>query len=178
MTASAFDPRQLESQRLGHSDEVLRTDTLADLVAVTDHMGAQAKSSLRILAPDTEPELYARENFAQIVAALVAQRGRVARIRMLVADPSRARHETHRLVDLWHRFPSFIDIRELRDVYASTREAFLLADDVGLVRREEKDSWAAVATYRNLNTARARAAWFDEAWEHAAPASALRRVNL
>lgn len=176
--ATPFDPAQLASQRLGESDEVLRTDSLLPLQAITDHITAQARNSLRILAPDTDPELYGRDAFSRIVAAFIAERGRVARIRMLIADPAPARHHAHALVTLWHRFPSFIEIRELRDVYASTREAFLLVDDTGLVRREEKDNWAAVSTYRSLTTARARAGWFDEAWAHAAPCSALRRLGL
>lgn len=181
MTDSAsapFDAGLLASQRLGESDEVLRTSSLVDLRTVTDHMAAQARSSLRILAPDTEPELYGRDAFVDIVGQLIADRPRVARIRMLVADANRARHETHHLVDAWHRFPSFIEIRELRDVYLSTREAFLLVDDTGLIRREAHDNWAAVATYRNLTTARSRANWFDEAWTHSAPCSQLRRLGL
>lgn len=178
MAEPAFDPKQLEQQRLGTSEDVLRTASAPELVAVTDHMAAQAQHNLNILAPDTEPELYGREAFGRIVAELISQRGRVARIRMLVVDPARARHETHRLVELWHRFPSFIEVRELRDVYANTREAFLLADDIGLIRRQDKDDWAAVATYRNLTTARARAAWFEEAWAHSAPCSVLRRLSL
>lgn len=173
-----FDISQLASQRLGESDEVLRSERLADLQAIVDHMAAQACSDIRILAPDTEPELYGREAFARCVTELIAHRSRVARIRLLIADPARARQDTHALIELWHRFPSFIEVRELRDVYASTREAFLLVDGIGLVRREERGHWAAVTTYKSLTTARDRAAWFDEAWNHSAPCSALRRLGL
>ncbi|MFZ5722863.1 MAG: hypothetical protein ACOY33_04285 [Pseudomonadota bacterium] len=178
MTEPGLDPKQLDGQRLGHGDEVLRTRTLAELIAVTDHMTAQAMNNLRILAPDTEPELYGRDDFGALVSDLIARRARVARIRLLIADPSRARHQSHKLIELWHRFPSFIDVRELRDVYAENREAFLLVDDTGLIRREEKTEWPAVVTYRNPATGSSRAGWFDEAWEHAAPCSALRRLGI
>lgn len=178
MTDPAFDVKKLDVQRLGESDEVLRTDSMADLIAVTDHMTAQARFNLRILAPDTEPEIYGRDAFGRLVSELIASRPRVARIRLLLVDPSRARHQTHRLIELWHRFPSFIEIRELRDVYANTREAFLLVDDVGLVRREERENRDAVITYKSRTTAPGRAAWFDEAWEHSVPCTALRRVSL
>ncbi len=173
-----FDASRLEHQVLGVSNDVLRSERLADLQTIVDHMTAQARNDLCILAPNTEPELYGRDAFARLVADLIANRGRVARVRLLIADPARARHSSHALVMLWHRFPSFIDVRELRDIYASTREAFLLVDSTGLIRREEMESWAAVSTYKNLTTARDRATWFDEAWARSAPCSALRRLGL
>lgn len=167
-----------EGQILGHSDDVLRTETLAGLVAVTDHLSAQAMRSIDIVAADAEPELYGRAEYGRIINDFIARRRQVARIRLLLVDPARARHQPHRLVELWHRFPSFIEIRELRDIYAQTREALLIVDRTGLIRRPEKNDWAAVITYKSLTTARDRSSWFDEAWTRSAPCSELRRLGI
>lgn len=165
-------------QKLGESETVLRTDTLAELIAVTDHLSAQACRSIDIVAADAEPELYGRNAFGQVVSSFIARRSRIGRIRLLLVDPARARHQPHRLVELWHRFPSFIEIRALRDIYAETRESLLIVDRTGLIRRPEKNEWQAVITYRSLTTARDRSNWFDEAWTRSAPCSELRRLGI
>lgn len=168
----------MDSQVLGQSGTVIHTTDFADLVAATDRMVAQATRTIRILSHDTEPALYNREPLAALVASLIARRSKVARIQLLINDPRPAERETHRLVTLWHRFPTFIDVRELRDEYAKTREALLIVDEIGLIRRPDYESAAAVVTFRNLNTARDRATWFDEAFSRGAPCTALRRLHL
>lgn len=163
---------------LGRDERVIRTETLAELIRATDAMVAQASETLRILSHDTEPELYDRPEFAGLVSSLISRRSKVAKVRILIRDPARAVQRNHRLVALWHRFPSFIDLRELRDEYARTREAFVVVDDIGLIRRPEFESPAAVVTFRNLNTGRDRAGWFDEAFARGAASRALRRLSL
>lgn len=171
-------PQDIAQQVLGTSEDVIHTDDFAGLAAASDRMVAQATRSVRILAQDTDPALYSRPAFVEHLARLIATRSRVASIRILIADPARATREPHRLVDLWHRFPSFIDLRELRDEYARMEEAFLIVDDIGIVRRPHHTALDAVVTFRSLTTARERAAWFDDAWAHAAPCTALRRLRL
>lgn len=163
---------------LGESEEIVHTRDFAELEAATDHLVAQARRSVRILAHDTEPALYSRKPFTDLLARLISQNSQVASIRVLVADTARATQEPHRLVDLWHRFPSFVDFRVLREQYAKMEEAFIIADDIGIIRRPHHQNVAAVVTFRNVSTARERAAWFDEAWVRGAPCVALRRVTL
>jgi len=167
-----------DNQVLGESEDIIHTGSLSELIAATDRMVAQATHSIRILSHDTEPEIYGREEFTALLTTFISQRSKVARIRILIADPSRAVRSTHRLVQLWHRFPSFIELRELRDAYAKTREAFLIVDDTGLIRRPEHEATAAVVTFRNIATARDRTHWFDEAFTRGAASTALRRVSL
>lgn len=166
------------TQVLGATDTVIHTETLTELIAATDQMAAQAKFSLRILAHDTQPTLYSREPFIGLLTNFISQRSKVAKIQVLVADPRRALKESHYLVDLWHRFPSFVDFRELRAEYNQSREDFLLVDDIGLIRQPEPDSSVAVVTFRNLTTARERATWFKNTWAHSTTCHALRRLSL
>lgn len=166
------------TQRLGESEDVIPVETLAEIAAACDAMAGQARHNLCILSQDTEPELYGRQAFTDLLAALIAQRSKVASIRMLVRDPRRASREPHRLVDLAHRFPSFIEIRQVRDVWARNDEAFLLVDGIGLIRRAHHEDSTAIVTFRNLATARERATWFEDAWQHASPCQELRRVRL
>lgn len=168
----------ISTQVLGESEDVIHTHDFAQLEAATDRLVAQARTSIRILAQDTDPALYSRQPFIDALATLISTRSKVASIRVLVADPARATREPHRLVDLWHRFPSFVDFRQLRDGYTRMDEAFLIVDDIGMIRRPHHADIAAVVTFRNLTTARERAAWFDEAWSHAGPCTALRRLRL
>lgn len=168
----------IRTQVLGETEDILHTEDFAGLEAATDLMVSQARASVRILAQDTDPALYSRPVFVEHLAHLISAHSRVASVRVLVADPRRAQREPHRLVELWHRFPSFVEFRELREPYARQEEAFMIVDETGLVRRPHHGSLAAVVTFRNPSTARDRAAWFDEAWSHAAPCTALRRLSL
>lgn len=165
-------------QVLGRSEDIIHTSTLTELVAAIDSMAAQATRDIRILSHDTEPEIYGREEFIELLSGFITRHRKVARVRILIADPARAVRDTHRLVQLWHRFPSFIALRELRDEYRRTREALFIVDDIGLIRRPEHESPAAVVTFRNLATGRDRAAWFDEAFSRGAPCVALKRLSL
>lgn len=167
------------AQRLLGKDETLvRTSSGIELCNAIDSMVAQAGHSIRILSHDTEPELYGRSEFTDLLAGFIGRRRKVAKIRVLIADPARALRSTHRLVALWHRFPSFIDLRELRDEYARTREAFLVVDEIGLVRRQDHEAPEAVISFRNIPAARDRAAWFDEAFARGAASTSLRRLSL
>lgn len=168
----------IEQQVLGQSEDIIHTTSLGELVAATEHMVAQATYSIRILSHDTEPEIYGRDEFITLLTSFISKRSKVAKIRILIADPSRALRSTHRLILLWHRFPSFIELRELRDEYARNREAFLVVDDIGLIRRPEHESPAAVVTFKNIATARDRAAWFDEAFMRGVASNALRRISI
>lgn len=167
-----------EQQELGKTDDVFHTTSLTEQVVATDRMVSQAMHDIRILSHDTEPELYGREEFISLLTSFITRRSKVAKIRVLIRDPARAVQHTHRLVQLWHRFPSFIELREVTGDYAKTREALLIVDGIGLIRRPEYENPAAVVTFRNLTTARDRATWFDEAFRHGVASRALRRVSL
>lgn len=169
---------EIAQQVLGQSEDVIHTTSFSELELATDTLVAQARRSVCILSHDSEPELYDREAFAALLARLISQRSQVARIRVLFADTRRAEREGHRLVKLWHRFPSFVDIRLLGEEYARQPEDFLLVDDIGLIRRPHHGEPDAVITFRNIATARERAAWFDEAWTRSGPCTALRRIHL
>ena len=164
--------------KIGQDDIVIHTHTQDELLHATDSMVAQAQRSVRILSRDTDPEIYNRDAFTALLGRLISRHSRAARVRILIGDPRPATQVTHRLIELWHRFPSFIELRELRDEYAKNQEAFVIVDDIGIVRRPHHASPEAVVVFRSLTTARDRAAWFDEAFERGAPSSTLRRLSL
>lgn len=168
----------IAQQLLGKSEDVIHTQTRSEQVEATGRMLVQALHSIRILSHDTEPEIYGRDEIIGLLTDFITRRSKVAKIRILIADPARALRSTHRLIQLWHRFPSFIDLRELQDDYAKTREDFMVVDEIGLIRRPEHESPAAVVTFRNMATARDRANWFDEAFARSRPSTALRRLSL
>lgn len=124
----------------------------------------QATRSLCLYSPDLEPWLY---NYASVQEACthLLLRHPQNRLRILVRDSSRAIREGHRLLNLSRRLSSNCHIRLLNPDYPSPEQAFLLADQNGLLLRSEPGVPAGHAHYNDPGRVRQLQAQFDQAWD-------------
>lgn len=171
-------PPRLDDQLIGQGDAIFQLRTRPEINQAIDLMTAQARRNIRIVTPDLEPEAYNRQLFIDLLAAFVREQSRHARVQVLLRDPRRAVQETQRLVTFWHRFPSYCELRELRAEWADTREAFFMVDDRALIRQPDIEDPLTIVNFNALPAAPERATWFEQAWDHAAPCAALRRLSL
>lgn len=162
----------------GPVDGVRHTRDTAEVVAAIDRLAGDLQRSLRILSRDGDPALYDRDAFIDLLAGFVQRRSRVARIRLLLADPARCLRDGHALVRFWHRFPSFCEVRELRGEDLKIREALFIADERNLVRRADAGHPHTQVIVPALPLAAEKAAWFDQVWERSPPSAQLRRLTL
>src|SRR5271163_1779213 len=97
-----------------------------------------AKSAQRLLSiftQDLEPLIYGEEPFLEAIKRLVLARS-YAKVRVLLADPSRAMVDNNRFLALARRLTSCIDLRAMSPDYPASAGAFIIADDKALVDRK------------------------------------------
>lgn len=173
---SAFD-QALAGFRLGESDTVLRLDGPDQFARATLAVVGQARRELRIVSPDLEPERFNNADFASAITRL-ARRSRWSDIRILIADPAVAVRWGHKLVALSQRLPTTVRIRQLDDEDQRTREAWLLADDICLLRRDDPEVLQGSLVARAIPHGERAARQFAEWWERSHEVADFRRLHL
>lgn len=137
----------------------------------------KASRYLAIFTPDLEPIIYDRPGFVDAVKEL-ALRSRFSRIRILVKDSNRAVKEGHRLANLAQRLSSYIEVRRLAGDYGAMTEAFLIADERGLLYRPLASRFEGIIDTDDRFQAREKLRLFDEMWERSTPDPELRRLGI
>ncbi len=140
-------------------------------------LARSASRHLAIFTQDLEPLIYDRVEFVDAVKAL-ALRSKFSRIRILVKDSSRAVKEGHRLASLAQRLSSYLEVRRLAGDYGAMAEAFLIADESGLLYRPLASRYEGVVDTDDPFRAREKLRLFDEMWERSTPDPELRRLGI
>ena len=144
--------------------------------AVTD-VARSASRSLSIFTQDLEPEVYDRIEFLDCIKNLILTH-KFARVRILLKDPLRTTKEGHRLVELARRFSTFIEVRIVQADYGQHREAFLLADQSGLVYRIDASRWEGIADTNSPRITQRYMEFFDRVWDVSSVAQELRALHI
>lgn len=137
----------------------------------------QARRSLSLFTPDLEAWLYNDLEVQQACALMLRGHPR-NRMRVLIADSSRAIRESHRLLALSRRLTSTMQIRKLNPDYPMEQGAYLIVDDHGLLVRPSVERFAGYALYQDAARARQRQQQFDTAWSHSLTDPELRSFLL
>lgn len=125
---------------------------------------SQARRSLCIYSNDLEPWLYHQSAIQRACTEfLLASPNN--RLRILLADATRAVKEGHRLLNLARRLPSNCHIRKVHPDYPNEELTFLLADRHGLLLRPKLDRHDGFALYNDAGRVKLRQAQFDQAWD-------------
>lgn len=136
-----------------------------------------ARRQLSILTRDLDPALYETPEFLAAVRAL-ALRGRVLRVRVLVADTQRAVREGHRLLDLHQAVSSWLHIRLPDPDGEWSGEVYCIADDDGILHRVQDGQYNATFEPGGSALARARLRDFDRQWQRSTTDPNLRRLHV
>jgi ABC-type taurine transport system ATPase subunit len=88
----------------------------------------EASRKVSIFTHDLEPGIYDDPEFLEIIKRLVLSQT-YARIRVLIADPSRAVKSGNDFVHLGRRLNTYIEFRHVREDLRTHAEAFCIADE-------------------------------------------------
>jgi hypothetical protein len=158
-------------------DETLTVlTTLSEVRAAVNEVAATAQRLISIYTPDLEPDLYDQTPFLEIIKHFVLARS-FAKVRVLLAEPSRVMRDSNRFVAMGRRLSSCIDIRFVAAQSAQRASAYLIADDRGIVYRMRADTWDGVADIHNLPAARQYLGEFDQVWNASAVDHGLRTAR-
>lgn len=165
----------IESERSQGVRQIISTreETRAAVVEVT----RLANRTLSILTPDLEPEIYDHEDFLETLKKFLLARS-FARVRVLIADPTRAFKNGNRFVEMGRRLNSYIEFRNFKSELDSKHEAYCIADDHAIVYRARSDSWEGMSDTHDRLIARRYLDEFDELWHACEVEPELRRLHL
>jgi hypothetical protein len=153
---------------------------LSTMPEVRDASLKVAKSAQRLLSiftPDLEPLIYGEEAFLEAIKRLVLARS-YAKVRVLLADPSRAMVDNNRFLALARRLTSCIDLRAMSAEYPASAGAFIIADDKALVYRLQIDRWDGIADMNDPAVVRRYLNFFDEVWNSSMQESQMRQMLM
>lgn len=150
--------------------------TLPEVRSAVGQVAASAQRLISIYTPDLEPDLYDQTAFLEVIKHFVLARS-FAKVRVLLAEPTRVMRDSNRFVAMGRRLSSCIDIRYVAAEARQRASAYLIADDRAIVYRMRADTWDGVADINNPPVARLYLQEFDQIWDASAPEHGLRAVR-
>ena len=148
--------------------------TMPEVREASLRVAKSAQRLLSIFTQDLEPLIYGEEPFLEAIKRLVLARS-YAKVRVLLADPSRAMVDNNRFLALARRLTSCIDMRSMSPEYPASAGAFIIADDKALVYRLQADGWDGMNDPPN---ARRYLNFFDEVWQTSMQESQMRQMLM
>ena len=122
-----------------------------------------ASRRVSIFTHDLEPGIYDSPKFLEIIKRMVLSQT-YARIRVLIANPSRAVKNGNNFVHLGRRLNTYIEFRHVREDLRTHAEAFCIADGTSLVYRLQADRWEGIVDTHEPAVAKLYGQMFDEIW--------------
>ena len=123
----------------------------------------EATRKVSIFTHDLEPGIYDSPEFLEIIKRMVLSQT-YARIRVLIANPSRAVKNGNNFVHLGRRLNTYIEFRHVREDLRTHAEAFCIGDETALVYRLQADRWEGIVDTYEPAVAKLYGQMFDEIW--------------
>jgi len=147
--------------------------TVTEVRAAVNEIASRARRLISIYTPDLEPELYDQSAFLEIIKHFVLTHS-FAKVRVLLAEPTRVMRESNRFVAMGRRLSSCIDIRFVAAQAPQRASAYLITDDRAIMYRMRADTWDGIADINNTPVARLYLQEFDGIWNASAMDHGLR----
>lgn len=148
-----------------------------DLRSAIVEVTGTATRRLSIFTQDLEPAIYDHDAFLEAVKRFVLSRS-FARVRVLINTPGRTIRNGHRFVTMGRRLNSYIEFRNVREEFGPHPEAYLIADDTGLVYRADASRWDGMSETFQPAIARMYLEEFDTVWEGCETHQELRALHV
>ncbi len=163
--------------RLGSSDLEIELSTRKEAAHASNLMLEQAEDTLDVFTRNLDPDLYEQSDFIANLSRMCL-RNRLARIRFLVQQPVEAVKSCQRLLELARKLSSSIELRQPHPDYRHHNEAFLVADNCGLIYRKFSDRYEGSANFYNPVEAQRKTDFFTEVWERSEVNPEFRRLYI
>jgi len=137
----------------------------------------EASRRVSIFTHDLEPGIYDSPEFLEIIKRMVLSQT-YARIRVLIANPSRAVKNGNNFVHLGRRLNTYIEFRHVREDLRTHAEAFCIADQTALVYRLQADRWDGIVDTFEPAVAKLYGKMFDEIWSASEIEMEFRQLGI
>ena len=137
----------------------------------------EASRRVSIFTHDLDPGIYDDPDFLEVVKHLVLSQT-YSRIRVLIADPSRAIKNGNNFVHLGRRLNTYIEFRHVREDLRTHAESFCIADETALVYRQQHAKWEGIADTFEPSVAKLYGQIFDEIWQASEVEIEFRQLGI
>ncbi len=137
----------------------------------------EAKRKVSIFTHDLEPGIYDDPDFLEVIKRCVLSQT-YTRIRVLIADPSRAIKNGNNFVHLGRRLNTYIEFRNVREDLRTHAESFCIADEKALVYRLQANRWEGIADTYEPAVAKLYGRMFDEIWLASEVEPEFRQIGI
>ncbi len=176
MTKDIESP-SLDGAVLGESSGQIHLNSVGECRDAALSLATQAKRSIYIFSYDLDHQIYNQVDFLDAVKNL-AIRSEHSRVKILLQNNERVQREGHRLIQLWRRLTSKIEIRKPDPDHIDHLENFLIADVTGYLHRRLYSDYEATAAFNSRLEAKQLSTFFQEVWERSEPDSELRNLHI
>ena len=167
----------LEDYNLGGLDESLTVETSEEHREATLKMSQQASRSIEIISHALDPQIYDTPDFIEALKQLVLKHYMV-RVRILVFDPVTIVRHGHRMIDLMHNLPTYIEFRKPGFEYDGFSESVFIADATGYVLRTTPERYDGTVNFNDRRGSTLLRRKFEEMWERSRQDPNLKRISL
>jgi len=151
--------------------------TQQELRQAVIEVASEATRRVSIFTHDLEPGIYDDPDFLEVIKRLVLSQA-YARIRVLIADPSRAVKNGNAFVHLGRRLNTYIEFRHVREDLRTHAESFCIADETALVYRLQASRWEGIADTYDPSIAKVYGRMFDEIWHASEVEFEFRQLGI
>jgi len=137
----------------------------------------QVQNTLDVFSRNLDPGIYAQSDFLADLSRLCLG-NRSARVRFLIQQPVEAVKHCQRLLELARKLSSTIELRQPHPDYRPHNEAFLIADNCGLIYRKLSDRYEGTANFYAPVEAQRKTDFFTEVWERSEVNPEFRRLHI
>ena len=170
-------PSDFEHFSLKEDSQTVAIDTSEECRLAALSMVRQAVRDIDIVSRQLDPKMYDNREFSAAVSQMIVG-SRRARVRALLRDTDAVVKRGHRLVTLFQRLSSFIELRVPDREFDEYDAAFLIVDGVGVIHRTLSDRFEGTVNFNDPRMARELTRQFEEMWQTALPGAGLRRIHL
>ena len=175
-----FSHRRMEPQPASVDDELRRriaVESAADFARHAEDIARGADRAVRLFSNHLDRALYDQEAFCEGILRL-ATRHPNAEVMILVRENAELVARHHRLVELFLRLTSRIQLRKLDPERETLHTEFLVGDEESVLYNQRADGYQGYYYRYAPLEARRLSQEFDSLWEASAPDPSIRRLHI
>jgi len=162
---------------LGKVDNDIVLSSSQDNGEATCALISQARRSVDVYTHELDPKVYNQTACIDALKTFVLK-NTSARVRILIRKPNATIKSGHRLITLARHLSSYIAIRVIHEDYASLPDAFLIADQRGILYLTEGDRYDGICNFDDPRLATELSHRFTEVWNHSTEIADFRRIHI
>lgn len=162
------------------SDEERRHISLDSAEGFRDQasiLAQRAQRQIRIFSPRLDPKIFDNEALSQHLFHFASQHP-YAEIHILVRNPQVLVQNSHRLLHLYHRLPSRVQMRTLKPDCKTSHSEFMLTDQSSILYKQSLNRYTGYAVYWSPLEATELANEFDTLWNASDVDPELRNLPM